>query len=291
MLPSISERQAALEARFPRWRPRRLDQMLSAAAEQFPDRPYVITEDRCWTYREIGNWARRIADGLVEAGVRAGEHVALVMANFPEFAAAKYAISRVGAVCVPVNFLYRRDELGYLLRQSGSVALVTMDRWRGLDYLSFLDELAPGWEQRGGGDTLPTLRTVVVHPTGPDAVRPGVTTLDALASDDSAPAPAGSATEPADILYASGTTGEPKGVLLTHEMLLRTAYPSAFSRARPGAGIDSDGLVEYCRQRLARFKVPRHVLSVEAGDIPTTPSGRPRTFLLAERAAALLEAP
>jgi fatty-acyl-CoA synthase len=60
---------------------------------------------------------------------------------------------------------------------------------------------------------------------------------------------------------------------------------------RPGAAIDSDGLVEYCRQRLARFKVPRHVLSIEAGDIPTTPSGRPRKFLLAERAAALLEAP
>jgi fatty-acyl-CoA synthase len=234
MLPSISERQAALEARFPRWRPRRLDQLLSAAAEEFPDRPYVITDDRCWTYREIDNWARRIADGLVEAGVRAGEHVALVMANFPEFVAAKYAISRAGAVCVPVNFLYRRDELGYLLRQSDSVALITMDRWRGLDYLSFLDELAPGWAQRGGGDTLPALRTVVVHPTGPDAIRPGVTTLDALASDSNGtdvPAPGRSATEPADILYTSGTTGEPKGVLLTHEMLLRTAYASAFSRA------------------------------------------------------------
>ena len=100
------------------------------------------------------------------AGVRPGDHVGLLMANYPEFVAAKFAISRAGAVAVPVNFLNRRDELGYVLHQSDAVMLLTMDRFRGLDYLQFLDELAPGWESRGGDEAFPKLRQVVVMPTG-----------------------------------------------------------------------------------------------------------------------------
>ncbi|HZZ48544.1 MAG TPA: class I adenylate-forming enzyme family protein [Pseudonocardia sp.] len=233
MAPSVAERQAALERRFPRWRPLRLDQLLAAVAAESPDRPYVITDDRSFSYAEIDRWATRIAGGLRRAGVRPGEHVALVMANFPEFVAVRYAIARVGAVCVPVNFLNRCDELGYVLRQSGAVALVTMDRFRDLEYLSFLDQLAPGWERAGGGDRIPALRTVVVHPTESGGGRPGAATLDSLSEG---PEPDLShvdrdASCAADILYTSGTTGEPKGVLLTHDMLLRTAYASAFSRA------------------------------------------------------------
>ena len=132
---------------------------------------------------------------------------------------------------MPVNFLNRRDELGYVLRQSGAVALVVMDRFRGNDYLRMLDELAPGWELRGGGETLPALRRVVVRPSG-SAVRPGVTTLAELALSAQGWQPlAGTPSDVADVLYTSGTTGSPKGVLLTHDMLLRTAYGSAYGRA------------------------------------------------------------
>ena len=238
MLAPVAQRQAALQDRFPQWIPRTLHQALDASAEEFGDRPYVVTDERTWTYAEIRDWSVRLAAGLVRAGVQPGEKVAVVMANHPEFVAVKFAISRAGATAVPVNFLNRRDELGYVLRQSGAVALVTMDRFRTLDYLGMLDELAPGWEGTAdgregaaGGNRLPALRTVVVRPDGAE-VRPGVTTIDELGSSAHGWVPVdGDPHSTADILYTSGTTGSPKGVLLTHDMLLRTAYGSAYGRA------------------------------------------------------------
>ena len=231
---SIAERQQALWRRYPEWQPRTLGAVLDAVAEEFPDRPYVITDQRSWSYREIQRWSERLAAGLLQAGVRPGDHVGLLLANYPEFVPIKYAIARVGAVAVPINFLNRRDELGYVLRQSDAVLLVTMDRFRNLDYLGFMDELAPGWEQNGGGAAFPKLKRVVVLPTGDAPVRAGVTALADFGADAGPwkpiaqhPGPASNA----DIIYTSGTTGSPKGVMLTHDMVLRAAFGSTYGRA------------------------------------------------------------
>ena len=230
---SVAERQAALRRRLPVWTPRTLDQALDAAAAEFPDRPYVVTDERSWTYLEMRAWSERIAAALVAAGVRPGEHVGLLMANHPEFVAVKFGIARAGAVAVPINFLNRRDELGYVLHQSDAVLLVTMDHWRNLDYLGFLDQLAPGWERQAGGAAFPRLKQVVVFPTGTQPVRSGASLL----ADFVANAPAWQAiTHPgplsnSDIIYTSGTTGSPKGVMLSHDMMLRTAFGSTYGRA------------------------------------------------------------
>lgn len=230
---SVVGRQQALRQRHTPWRPCTLHELLDEATAQWPERPCVMTDSRSWSYHEIRQWSERLAAGLVAAGVRPGQHVALLMANYPEFVAAKFAISRAGAVAVPVNFLNRRDELGYVLHQSDAVMLLTMDRFRGLDYLQFLDELAPGWESRGGGEAFPKLRQVVVMPTGDQPVREGVTALSQLGEGlvwtplQDHPGPWSNS----DIIYTSGTTGSPKGVMLTHDMLTRTAFGSAWGRA------------------------------------------------------------
>ncbi len=232
-LGTITERQQALWRRFPVWQARTLDQALDAATDEFPDRPYVVTDRGSWSYREIQAWSERLATGLIAAGVRPGDHVALLLANYPEFVALKFAISRVGAVAVPINFLNRRDELGYVLRQSDASLLVTMDRFRDLEYLLFLDELAPGWERRGGGDVFPSLKHVVVFATAGAPVRAGAATLSDLAATAvpwqpiDHPGPMSNS----DIIYTSGTTGSPKGVMLTHDMMLRAAFGSTYGRA------------------------------------------------------------
>jgi fatty-acyl-CoA synthase len=232
-LPPLAERQAALARRFSPWRPMALHDMLDAMAERFPDRPLVIGDDRHWTYAEIKRWSERVAAGLVFSGVRPGEHVGLLMANYAEFVAVKFAISRAGAVAVPINFLNRQDELGYVMRQSDIVLLVTMDRFRDLDYLSFLDGLAPGWETQGGGKAFPKLRSVVVFPNADRAPRADALTLDAFCEEVGRPALADhpGPQSNSDIIYTSGTTGSPKGVMLTHDMLLRTAFGSSYGRA------------------------------------------------------------
>jgi fatty-acyl-CoA synthase len=230
---TVYDRQSALERRFPVWPARTLDQMLDAAAAEFPTRPYVINDTQTWTYSDIQAWSERLAAGLLAAGVQPGDHVAMLMANHPEFVAVKFAISRVGAVAVPINFLNRRDELGYVLRQSDAVLLVTMDSFRGLDYLGFLDELAPGWVEQSGGTAFPRLKQVVVFPASGQAVRAGAKALGSL-GDGAAPWQAITHPGPAsnsDIIYTSGTTGSPKGVMLSHDMMLRAAFGSAWGRA------------------------------------------------------------
>lgn len=231
--PGIAERQAVLAQRFGPWVSRTLSGLLDHLADRHPDRPLVITDDRSWTYGEIRRWSEQVAAGLVAAGVRPGDHVGLLMANHPAFVAIKFGIARAGAVAVPVNFLNRRDELGYVLRQSDCVFLFTMDRFRDLDYLGFLDELMPGWERVGGGETFPRLRRVVVFPASGDPARTGARGFEAFC-ETAGPMPEVAHPGPhanSDIIYTSGTTGSPKGVMLTHDMLLRTAFGSTYGRA------------------------------------------------------------
>jgi fatty-acyl-CoA synthase len=232
------QRRAALEARHPVWHSRTIAQALDAEATEFAERPLLITDARTYTYRDIQHWSRALAAGLIESGVQVGDHVAVVLANFPEYVAIKYAIARVGAVAVPVNYGLRRQELSYILEQSDSTVLITMDHLRDRNYLEDLDALMPGWEHGGGGSLLPRLRRVFVH-TIEGNPRGAATTLSALAAMGTPTSRAeltrreaqGDPHIRSDVIYTSGTTGSPKGVMLSHDMILRAAYASAYTRA------------------------------------------------------------
>ena len=234
MRDAIDRRRAALQARFPVWSPTTLDGLLDRCAAEYPDRPMVITDEQTITYSETARWSRRLGDVLASLGVRRGDRIGLLIANYLEFAPLKFAIARAGAAAIPFNYLYRAEELAYVLRQSRCNVLITMTGFAGLDYLGMLDEIAPGWAS-GVAAALPDLRAVVQLSTDGRA-REGVLTTEDLsllgdrrqgASDAAQTAP----DDMGDILYTSGTTGSPKGVMVTHDAVQRTGYASALTRA------------------------------------------------------------
>ncbi|MGH7911500.1 MAG: AMP-binding protein, partial [Candidatus Dormibacteraceae bacterium] len=170
MRPSIAERRAALATAYPAWEPATFTTHLRRTVARFGDRPAVITDARTLTYDDLLGAARAVARGLVKLGVQPGDHVAMVVANQPEFVVLQYAVAFAGAVCVPFNFRLREEELGYVLEQSNAVCLITMDRLGNSDYLAMLDHLAPGWVTHPEGG-FPRLRQVVTFATDPGAER------------------------------------------------------------------------------------------------------------------------
>lgn len=195
-----------------------LGQALDAAAAAHGSRSALIAGEQELTYAALAERVDRLAGGLAELGLRPGDHLAVWLISSLEWVLLELAAARLGLVVVPISTRYRPTEVEYILRQSDAAALVLGDRWRSIDFLALLEQLGVG---RGA---YPALRHVVVHGT---RLPPGATALADLLGAAPLPAERRPVVQPGDplfILYTSGTTGFPKGAMLSHRNAISNAF-------------------------------------------------------------------
>src|ERR1700694_4327221 len=108
MNADIESRRQSLRDRFPLWQPRTLAGWLDHCADRYGERPLVLTADVELRSADVAAQSRRLADGLALLGVRPGDRVGMVMANYPEFVTVKFAIARTGAIAAPFNYLFKQ---------------------------------------------------------------------------------------------------------------------------------------------------------------------------------------
>jgi fatty-acyl-CoA synthase len=185
-----------------------LADLLHRSAARHPGKTAVICGNSSWSYAELDELCSRLAAGLAERGIGHGDRVAVLARNSHAFAALRFALARLGAVLVPINFMLKAEEVAYILRHA-SARMIATD--------SGLAALA-----RAAAALDTAVQDFVWLPSEEQtAPEPGMVAFDVLLQCSSAlPAVALSGSDLAQIVYTSGTESSPKGAMLTHDAVI-----------------------------------------------------------------------
>lgn len=183
-------------------------QNVERGRHQFPNKPALVFEGQSLSYHELDEKSNRVANGLLNLGISRGDRVALFLPNIPPFIVAYLGIQKVGAVVVSINSALKTEEVKFILKDSGATAIVTTAIMR--DNVPTAD--------------LPQLNSILIA----EGEAKADIALSQLMADASPERQAVDMAQddPAAILYTSGTTGFPKGVMLSHGNLITTARSS-----------------------------------------------------------------
>jgi fatty-acyl-CoA synthase len=213
----------------------KLGEMLALLAKDYPQHEALVYPYRelRLTFSELEWMTRQIAKGLIDVGVTRGDRVALWAMNVPEWVVLQFALAKIGAILVTVNTSLRASEIEYLLKQSETSTLITVAGFSSVNYVETVNEIIPELATSDEGNlharNFPFLRRVIYigeeHPAGmirydsllERSKNISDAELDELMAQQDLD-------EVINMQYTSGTTGFPKGVMLTHRNILNNGY-------------------------------------------------------------------
>ena len=179
-----------------------LGELIARNARRFPDKQAVVYGDTRLTYREFNARINRLAHALMDIGIKKGEKVAILLFNCNQFLEAYFALAKMGAIAVPLNFRLHPEELEYIVNNADAVAFILGE--------AFVDTV------RGIQKNLPQVRQYISVTEKPVE---GMLHFESLLQKypDDEPLVLVEEDDPAFIMYTAGTTGRPKGAVLTHK--------------------------------------------------------------------------
>ena len=209
--------------------------VLRQTARRFPDQDavYFMSNDIRWSWARLDQEVDTVARSLLALGLRRGDHFGIWATNVPEWVVLQFATARIGVILVTINPSYRTNELAYAIKQSELCGLASIDHYKSTDYFAALNEAIPELASQSANcltcEQFPKLKWVIslrgVAPAG------ALSWQDLLALSDSISNEQLQAAQlevrwddPINIQFTSGTTGFPKGAMLSHRNILLNAY-------------------------------------------------------------------
>ncbi|MGB9938162.1 MAG: AMP-binding protein [Methanobacterium sp.] len=212
-----------------------LGEFFEKMVEKDPDREFIVYPDRDlrFTYKQFNERVDRLAKGFLSIGITKGDHVGIWALNVPDWLTFLFATAKIGAVLVTVNTAYRSHEVAYVLEQSDMKAIGITEGFRDVNYLDIMYELVPELKTSNRGNLksskFPHLKSVIY--VGQEKHRGMYNTNELLLlgkhTDDKELLEIKKTLDNDDVInmqYTSGTTGFPKGVMLTHKNIINDGY-------------------------------------------------------------------
>lgn len=201
-------------------------------AEKYARLPAIVCADvtmspdvlRKWTYSQFHKDVLALHAGLIDLGIKPGDRVAVMLSSFPEWITFLFAVTRLGAIFVPVNTRYGTSELCHILAHSECSALVAIGDYMGRDYAGMVSQVVGEWSPEIGSREFPSLRRIIGVRNPPHDASIDTDKVMSIGRRrievEGQPTAATDPNATAILFYTSGTTASPKGVPLTHANLL-----------------------------------------------------------------------